>query len=61
MSATKPEVEINFERKQMAKRFQRLRTHIFDHVLPEYDSADIVRHRETTIDVVPKHFIESIN
>ena len=41
MANYKPEVEITFEQKQMAKRFQRL-PHIFDHVRPEYDTADIV-------------------
>jgi len=34
----------NFERKQMAKRFQRL-PHIFDHARPKYDTADFARHR----------------
>jgi len=34
----KPEVEMTFERKQMAMRFQRL-PHIFDHVQSEYDTA----------------------
>jgi hypothetical protein len=43
MSAMKPEVEITFKRKEMAKRFQRL-PHILDHVrltvvLPTWPSS----------------------
>jgi len=48
MSVTKPEVKITFERKELLKRFQRL-PHIFDHVLPEYDTADIGRPRKPKI------------
>ena len=49
MSATKPEVETgsgnNFERKQIAKRFQRL-PHIFDHVRLRYDTGVTAPHRK---------------
>ena len=44
MSATKPEVKLNFKPKEMAKRFQRLRTHILDHA--RCGTADTARHPE---------------
>jgi len=43
----KPEVKITFERKQMAKRFQRL-PHIFDHARLRYWTTDTARHRPTS-------------
>ncbi len=41
----KPEVELTVERKYMAKRFQRLPPHF----RPEYNTADMVRHRTTSV------------
>ena len=46
MAAIKPEVEITFERKQMAKRFQRL-PHIFDHDQLRNGTANPARYRPT--------------
>ncbi len=43
----KPEVEITFEWKQMAKRFQRL-PHIFDHARLRFGTDDMARHRPTS-------------
>jgi len=42
----KPEVEITFERKEMATRFQRL-PHIFDHARLRYATDDMTRRRPT--------------
>ena len=47
MAAIKPEVEITFERKEMAMRFQRL-PHIFDHARLRYDTADTARRWPTS-------------
>ncbi len=47
MAATKPELEITFERQVMAPRFQRL-PHIVDHARLHYVTANIARRCLTT-------------
>ena len=52
MLATEPEMAITFERKPVAKWFQRL-SNMFDHARPEYDTADIDRHHPTSETQMP--------
>ena len=49
MVATKPEVEITFERQKMAPRFQLLPPHIFGPDRLGYDTVDIVHHCPTLV------------
>ena len=49
MAATKPEVEITFERQKMAPRFQLLPPHIFGPDRLGYDTVDIVHHCQTLV------------
>ena len=48
MAAIKSEVEITFERREMAPRFQLLPP-IFDLARLEYDTIDIARHCQTLV------------
>jgi hypothetical protein len=49
MVATKPEVEITFERQKMALRFQLLPRHTFGPDRLGYDTVDIVHHCQTLV------------